>query len=57
MSNIPKTVKNREKLSIDVKQEVIYELSNIEKKFDLRWPLKVKESRSNPKNFDVEYLD
>ena len=37
----------------------MYELSNGENIFDLRWPLKVKgqRSRSNPKNFEVEYLE
>ena len=38
----------------------MYGLSNNENIFDLMWPLKVKsqtlKSRSNPENFEVEYL-
>ena len=39
----------------------MYELSNSENIFDLRWPQMVKgqtwKSRSNPENFAVEYLE
>ena len=35
------TVRDREEVSIDVKQEVIYGLSNGENISDLGWPLKV----------------
>ena len=42
MSNISKTVRDEEKVSIDVKKEVIYGLSNGGNIFDLWWPLKVK---------------
>ena len=41
-SNISKTVRDREKVSIGVRWEVMYGLSNEETIFDLRWPLKVK---------------
>ena len=41
-SNISKTVRDREKVSIEVRYLIIYGLSNGEKNFDLRWPLKVK---------------
>ena len=36
------TVRDREKVSIEVRYEVIYGLSNGENIFDSRWPLKVK---------------
>ena len=41
-SNISKTLRDREKVSMGVKQEVIYWLSNGENTFDLGSPLKIK---------------
>ena len=41
-SNISITVRDREKMSIGVRWEVVYGLSNKETIFDLKWPLKVK---------------
>ena len=41
-SNISKTVRDREQVSIEVRYEVMYGLPNIENIFDLWWPLEVK---------------
>ena len=41
-SNISKTVRDIEQVSIEVRWEVMYGLSNGENIFDLWWPLKVK---------------
>ena len=41
-SNISKTVDDREKVSTEVRLEVMHGLSNGKNIFDLRWPLKVK---------------
>ena len=41
-SNISKTVRDRENVSIEVRYEVMYGLSNGENIFDPWWPLKVK---------------
>ena len=42
---------------IEIKKEVIYGLSNGIRNFDPRWPFGGQRSRSNPKNFEVEYLE
>ena len=56
MSNISKTVRNSENVSIDVKQEVIYELLNGENIFSTSGDPNGQRSMSNSKNFEVEYL-
>ena len=56
-----------ESVSIEVREEVMYGLSNGMEKFDLRWPLKVKgpqlipegqksRSKTNPEKFEAEYF-
>ena len=42
-SNISKTVRDREKVAIEVRQEVMYSLSNSDNIFDPMWPSKVKD--------------
>ena len=46
-----KTVRDREKMSIEVRYEVMYGLSNGENIFDPRWPPKVKGQGQTLKNF------
>ena len=41
-SNIWKTVRDRAKVSKEVKYKFIYQISNSDDIFDLRWPLKVR---------------
>ena len=55
-SNISKTVRDREKVSMEVKKEVLYELSNGENIFDLRWLLKVKGQGQTLKTLKLNIL-
>ena len=49
--NISKTVRDREKMSKEVRWEVMYGFSNSENIFGPRWPLKVKGQGQAPKTF------
>ena len=44
-----KTVRNRENVSIEVREEVLYRFPNNKTILDLRWPLKVESQRSKVK--------
>ena len=54
-SNISKTVRDREKVSMEVRLEVLYGLSTGENIFDFQ--VTPKNQRSNAQNFEVEYLE
>ena len=56
-SNISKTVRDRKKVPIEVRKEVMYGLSNDWNIFDPRWPLRVEGQGQTLKTFEVEFLE